>query len=95
MSYTSAMKYMLIIPVFFLTTAYMAAPINEETMATPTCKTYIEWTGKNINDIDLSILDDRPSRVLKPDSMATMDYSPDRLNIHTTDDGVILSQNCG
>lgn len=88
------MKYIFIIPLFILTTAFMA-PINEETMATPTCKTYVEWTGKNIKDVDLSILNDRPHRVLKPNSMATMDYSPDRLNIHTTDEGIILSQDCG
>ena len=64
-------------------------------MTTPTCESYPEWMTKNISDIDLSILGDRPHRVLKPDSMATMDYSPDRLNIHTTEDGVILGQDCG
>ncbi len=71
------------------------APINEETMVTPTCKTYVEWTGKNISDVDLSILNDRPHRILKPDAMMTMDYAPDRLNINTIDDGIILSQDCG
>lgn len=28
-------------------------------------------------------------RVLKPDSMQTMDFKPDRLNIHVGDDGVV------
>ena len=64
-------------------------------MATPTCETYPEWMTQNVSDIDLTILGERAYRVLKPDSMATMDYSPDRLNIHTTEDGVILGQDCG
>lgn len=88
------MSYFLLLSSFIFTSAF-TAPINEETMATPTCTVYVEWTGQNIKDIDLSILGDRPHRVLKPDSMATMDYSPDRLNIHTTQDGIILSQDCG
>ena len=69
--------------------------INEGTMETPTCETYVEWTGKPIREIDLSILDNRPYRILKPDSIVTMDYSPDRLNIHTDNDGIILQQDCG
>ena len=88
------MKYIFLLSSFVLTTAF-TAPINEETMATPTCTVYVEWTGQNIKDIDLSILGNRLHRILKPDSMATMDYSPDRLKIHTTQDGVILSQDCG
>jgi hypothetical protein len=28
-------------------------------------------------------------RVLKPDSMSTMDFKPDRLNIHVDDDGTV------
>ncbi|OAK98729.1 hypothetical protein IQ06DRAFT_278242 [Phaeosphaeriaceae sp. SRC1lsM3a] len=28
-------------------------------------------------------------RILKPDSMKTMDFKPDRLNIHVTDDGTV------
>ncbi|KAF1915088.1 hypothetical protein BDU57DRAFT_517884 [Ampelomyces quisqualis] len=28
-------------------------------------------------------------RVLKPDDMKTMDFKPDRLNIHVGDDGVV------
>lgn len=64
-------------------------------MATPTCETYPEWMGAPIGQVDLGILGDRPYRVLKPDSMATMDYSPDRLNIHTTDEGIIIQQDCG
>lgn len=59
------------------------------------CQTYVEWTGTHVDKIDLSILGERPHRVLKPNSMATMDYVPDRLNIMTTEDGIILTQECG
>jgi len=64
-------------------------------MSTPTCETYREWTGKNITEIDLSVLGERPHRIIKPDSMVTMDFIPDRLNINVTGDGIILTQECG
>ena len=101
------MKYFLI--AFFLMVAPACAQIptydesrrtNEETphnpnMATPTCETYIEWTGQNIDSVDLSVLEDRPYRILKPESMATMDFRPDRLNINIDDEGTIITQECG
>ncbi|SPJ33122.1 I78 family peptidase inhibitor [Kushneria phyllosphaerae] len=34
-------------------------------------------------------------RVLAPDTMKTMDYRQDRLNIHVNDQGVIQSFSCG
>lgn len=68
---------------------------TEPWMATPTCETYPEWMGQHIDTINLSILGNRPHRILKPGSMATMDYLPDRLNIHTTEDGIIVTQDCG
>lgn len=34
-------------------------------------------------------------RVLKPDSVATMDYNPKRLNIHTDPGKVIIKLACG
>ena len=34
-------------------------------------------------------------RILKPDSMATMDYSPTRLNVNVDTSGKILSLSCG
>jgi len=37
----------------------------------------------------------RPVRVLKPDSMATMDYSPARINVHLNDAGVVEKITCG
>lgn len=70
-------------------------PVDTPEMATPTCRTYPEWTGMNIADVDKSVLEDRVYRVLKPGSMMTMDYLADRLNIHTDDNGIILKQDCG
>jgi hypothetical protein len=37
---------------------------------------------------------ERPIRVLKPDSMATMDYRPDRLNIDVDAHGTIKGFRC-
>jgi hypothetical protein len=88
------MKYIALALSFFIITA-MSNSINDTTMATPSCETYVEWTGQNIDDIDLSVLGDRRHRVLKPDSMMTMDYLPERLNIRTTQDGIIVTQSCG
>lgn len=73
----------------------MAQDINTIHMGTPTCVTYPEWTGQHVDTIDLSVLGDRPHRVLKPDSMMTMDYLPDRLNIKTDETGIIITTDCG
>jgi hypothetical protein len=89
------MKQLFLIAFFIITPAMALSEINDTTMTTPSCETYVEWTGKNIEEIDLSILGDRPYRVLKPGDMATMDYIPNRLNINTTENGIILTQECG
>ncbi|KAF2471955.1 uncharacterized protein BDR25DRAFT_302781 [Lindgomyces ingoldianus] len=34
-------------------------------------------------------------RVLKPDSMSTMDFKPDRLNIHVGEDGTVTNVKYG
>ncbi|KAH7114466.1 hypothetical protein B0J11DRAFT_541072 [Dendryphion nanum] len=36
-----------------------------------------------------------PHRVLKPDSMSTMDYKPERLNIHLDDEGTVKNVRYG
>ena len=90
------MKYLFtLIIITTLPSLVHATELNATHMATPSCETYIEWTGKNIDEIDLSILKDRAHRVLKPGSMMTMDYLPNRLNIHTTDEGIVVNQDCG
>lgn len=34
-------------------------------------------------------------RVIKPNSMVTMDYNPERLNVYTDDYGIIIKARCG
>ena len=94
------MKHLFIIALFALSTPAMAQTddhlmLDHGTMVTPTCETFPEWTTKNISEIDLSILEERGHRVIKPNMGLTMDYSPSRLNIQTTEDGVIIGQDCG
>ena len=86
---------MLVASTFVLVTHATAQDINSTQMSTPTCVTFPEWTGQPVDTIDLSILGERPHRVLKSDSMMTMDYSPDRLNIKTDQDGIIITTDCG
>jgi hypothetical protein len=76
-------------------TPSISQDINDTQMGTPTCVTYPEWTGQSVDDIDLTILGDRSYRILKPDSMMTMDYIPDRLKIKTDDVGIIITTDCG
>lgn len=67
-------------------------PIPEETAV---CA-YPELIGKNIKDVDTkAYFPGRAVRVLPPGAMATMDYSPTRLNIHTDEAGVIKMFACG
>jgi len=35
------------------------------------------------------------TRIIKPDSMVTMDYRPERLNLHIDRDGKIVDERCG
>jgi hypothetical protein len=49
--------------------------------------------GKNVDDVDLSQYPSR--RVLPPNSMVTMDFRPDRLNVHIDENRVIVSLNWG
>jgi hypothetical protein len=54
---------------------------------------YAGLVGANIAAVTLPA--DLNARILGPDDAATMDFIPDRLNILTDEDGVILSLDCG
>ncbi|MEO1014985.1 MAG: I78 family peptidase inhibitor [Pseudomonadota bacterium] len=54
---------------------------------------YESLIGTNIAAVTLP--EGRKVRVLKPGAIATMDYSPNRLNIHVDEDGVITRVRCG
>jgi hypothetical protein len=74
---------------------FAMSDLNDETQTTPSCTTYVEWTGKNIDEMDMSVLEDREYRIIRPDSMVTMDFVPERLNIHVDENGTIIKQDCG
>ncbi len=68
--------------------------IPNEATAEPSCG-HPDFIGKNIKDIDQTTIKG-PVRILYPDSPATMDYSPNRINIileHGTD--TITEVRCG
>jgi hypothetical protein len=52
------------------------------------------WIGSIINK-DAARETGRPVRILEPNSMATMDYIPERINIHTDSNGVVIKVICG
>ncbi|KAJ4343132.1 hypothetical protein N0V95_006747 [Ascochyta clinopodiicola] len=63
-----------------------------------------EWTSKlmgkslgdNHNETTFAKQDlPKEHRVLKPDSMKTMDFKPDRLNIHVGEDGTVQNVSKG
>ena len=54
---------------------------------------YAGLIGKNLAAVTLPA--DLGARVIGPDTAVTQDYRPDRLNIHTDDDGTITELTCG
>jgi hypothetical protein len=66
----------------------------DETPTEPSCG-YPQFIGQNIKDIDQSAIR-APLRVLYPDSPATMDYNPARINIILErDTDVVTEVRCG
>lgn len=53
-----------------------------------------EWIGQKADEETVKALG-KPYRILGPNSMATMDYSPERINVRTDEDGVVLDVTCG
>lgn len=60
----------------------------------PNCGDHMDLIGKNASEIDQTSFD-KPVRVLGPDSAATMDYNPERINIHTDAVGKVIDVRCG
>lgn len=54
---------------------------------------YAALVGEPAEDLDLDHAG--PVRVLAPDSMMTMDYRTDRLNVRTDDKGIVTAFFCG
>ncbi|MDQ2095794.1 I78 family peptidase inhibitor [Rhodalgimonas zhirmunskyi] len=51
------------------------------------------FVGQPVNDVDLAGND--PLRIIAPGMAVTMDYSPERLNVETDANGVIVRFYCG
>lgn len=52
--------------------------------------------GQTYSEAQYKTIDGRPVRALYPDSMATMDYNPERINLHLNpDNDMILAVGCG
>ena len=69
--------------------------VSDDPLITPVCKTakYEKLVGKSIHILNLR--SDRTIRILKPDSVATMDYRPERANIYVDENGTINKVSCG
>lgn len=66
--------------------------ISDET-GEPPCD-FDHWTGKPVDEQALKETG-RPYRILPPGSMATMDYVPERINVHTDEEGIVTKVKCG
>lgn len=55
---------------------------------------YNEWVGKEVNEDALKATG-RPYRILGPNSIATMDFSPDRINVILDDKKIVTAVRCG
>lgn len=71
------------------TEAGEARPVDEVV-----CNYPEEWIGKPVDEEAVKDVA-KAYRILGPNSMATMDYSPDRLNVRTDEDGIVLEVTCG
>lgn len=70
-------------------------PPSREVFTDAACD-YEAWVGKSAGDAEAAAKDSgRPYRVLKPDSMMTMDHNPERINIVHDDDGKVTRVWCG
>ena len=69
--------------------------VSEDPLQVPICETakYETLIGKSIHILKFS--PDATRRILMPDSVATMDYRPERTNIYVGKDGIIDRISCG
>ncbi|RVT89499.1 I78 family peptidase inhibitor [Sphingomonas crocodyli] len=58
-------------------------------------RAFIGKPGAQIADEARAAAGARSVRVIKPDTMVTMDFRPDRLNLKTDDAGVVKDVSCG
>lgn len=70
-------------------------PANEPAEAAGECPAadYASLVGTNMAAVTLPA--DLKRRMIGPDTIVTMDYKPERLNIYTDEDGVVERVACG
>lgn len=80
--------------------APIALPVTDQSASTspvlppaPSCE-FADMIGKPVNQDALVALQ-RPFRILPPHAAATMDYSAERINVHTDEAGIVLKVDCG
>ena len=59
-----------------------------------TCGDYSAWLGQKVDESAVA-KSGKIYRILPPHSMMTMDHNPQRINVHTDDDGIIVKVTCG
>ncbi len=70
-------------------------PPSREVFTDAECD-FEEWVGKDVTEAEAAAKETgRPTRILKPDSMMTMDHAPDRINVVHDDDGKVTRVWCG
>jgi hypothetical protein len=69
--------------------------VSDDPLITPICATakYENLVGTSIHILNLR--SDGRIRILKPNSVMTLDSRPERTNIYTDEDGVIIKVSCG
>ena len=65
----------------------MPAPITD-------CGVYDAWIGKPVDEA-LVEATGKIYRILPPGSLMTMDYNPERINVHLNEDGIVIDIKCG
>ena len=59
-----------------------------------TCGSYPDWVGNEVDEEAVKATG-QPYRILKPDSIVTMDHSPDRINVMVDENNIVLEVRCG
>jgi ribulose-5-phosphate 4-epimerase/fuculose-1-phosphate aldolase len=67
---------------------------NDHPAEEMTCGSYPEWVGQKVDRAAIEATG-KPFRVIKPDSMVTMDHNPDRINVVIDDNEIVLEVKCG
>lgn len=90
------MKGLLIIAAVLILAGCQASPKVEADASPDRCgaSALRHLLGTSADALDMKTLPDR-TRIIRPRTMVTRDYRPDRLNIHVTEAGVISRIVCG